>query len=204
MSSATPLTPAQLMVEPENTRVIRRTLLQHGTSKRELDDTTHDVYVKLLEAFARGIAPADLGEMMAFSTKVAKDHAIDVLRKKESDARDLAEPCAAGEYYPPRRVIEQRDAVEADRQLEALAQLFRDGKMPEHGVDILEGVASGCSYADIGEALSLTAASVEARMRQMRKVYRRRMVKLALWPDMPPLRVVASNPGTIGRLRSVA
>jgi RNA polymerase sigma factor (sigma-70 family) len=204
MSSANSLTPAELMVHPENTRVIGRTLLQHGTSKRELDDTTQDVHVKLLEAFQRGVAPADLGEMMAFFTKVAKDHAIDVLRKKEGDARDLAEPCACSEYYPLRRIIEQRDAVEADRQLEVLAQLFRDGKMPEHGVDILEGVASGCSYADIGEALSLTADSVESRMRQMRKVYRRRMVKLALWPDMPLLRVVASNPGTIGRLRSVA
>ena len=41
-------------------------------------------------------------------------------------------------------------------------------------------------------------------MRQMRKVYRRRMVKLGLWPDMPPLRVVAVNSGAIGRLRRVA
>lgn len=204
MSPAQALTPAELMIDPANTRVIRRTLVVYGTSKRELDDTMHDVYVTLLEAFARGVAPADLGEMMAFSTKVAKDHAIDVLRKKESDARDLAEPCAASEYYPLRRVVEQRDAAEAGQQLEALAQLFREGKMPEHGVDILEGVASGCTYADIGEGLSLTAASVEARMRQMRKVYRRRMVKLGLWPDMTPLRILASSPGAIGRLRRVA
>jgi hypothetical protein len=78
------------------------------------------------------------------------------------------------------------------------------GKMPEHVVDILEGFASGCSYADIGEERSLTADSVESRMRQMKKARRRRMVNLGLWPDMAPLRVVASNPGAVGRLRSVA
>ncbi|HEX8791493.1 MAG TPA: sigma-70 family RNA polymerase sigma factor [Polyangiaceae bacterium] len=204
MSPVAPLTPAELMVHPHNTRVIRRTLLENSTPERDLDDATQDVYVKLLEAFARGDAPADLGEMSAFSTTVAKRHAIDALRKKEADARDLAEPCEASKYYPLRPLYEQRDPVEAGRQLEALAQLFREGRMPEHGVDILEGVASGCSYAEIGEPLKLTAACVRARMRQMRKVYRRRMVKLGLWPDMPPLRVVAVNSGAIGRLRRVA
>jgi DNA-directed RNA polymerase specialized sigma24 family protein len=192
------------MVDPENTGVIHRSLLEHGTPRRDLEDTTQDVYVTLLEAFARGVAPADLGEMMAFSTKVARDHAIDVLRKKESDARDLAAECERSEYHPLRPIYEQRDPVDAGRQLEALAQLFRDGKMPEHGVDILEGVASGCSYAELGEALALTADSVESRMRQMKKVYRRRMVKLGLWPDMAPLRVVASTPQAVARLRSVA
>ncbi len=54
------------------------------------------------------------------------------------------------------------------------------------------------------ESLSISAASVEARMRQMRKVYRRHMVKRGLWPDMPSLQVVASSPGAVARLRSVA
>jgi DNA-directed RNA polymerase specialized sigma24 family protein len=204
MSSATPLTPAQLMVDPANTRVIQRTLLFHGMSKKQLQDATQDVRVKLLQAFARGVAPADLGEMMAFSTKVARDHAIDVLRQTESDARDLAEPCAASEYHPLRPVYEQRDAVDAGRQLEALAQLFRDGKMPEHGVDILEGFASGRSYAEIGESLGITADIAEWRMRTMRKRYRKHMVKLGLWPTRAPLHLVVSKPGAMARLRTVA
>lgn len=195
---------AILMLDPENTRVIQRTLLKHGTSKKELEDTTQDVRVRLLEAFARGVAPADLGEMMAFSTKVARDHAIDVLRKRASDAEDLAEPCAPADYHPQRRLIEQRDAVDAERQLEALARLFRDGEMPPLGVDILEGFACGHSYAEIGESLGINADVAEWRMRTMRKLYRKRMTKLGLLPGMTPLRLVVSKPGAVARLRSVA
>jgi hypothetical protein len=91
-----------------------------------------------------------------------------------------------------------------EERLEALAELFRDGDMPEHGVDILEGFASGLSYAEIGESLGITADLAEWRMRTMRTRYRRHMVKVGLWPTRAPLRLVVSKPGAMARLWRVA
>ncbi len=54
----------------------------------------------------------------------------------------LTERCEPDEHTPLECGVEQRDPVDAGRQLEVLAQIFRERRMPEHGVDILEGVAS--------------------------------------------------------------
>jgi hypothetical protein len=97
-----------------------------------------------------------------------------------------------------------RDPVDTERQLEVLADLFREGEMPEHGVDILEGVACGRTYEEIGQALKITKASAEARMRQMKKVWRRRMVDLGMWRGRRLLKVVSSNPGVVAALREAA
>jgi DNA-directed RNA polymerase specialized sigma24 family protein len=48
--------------------------------------------------------------------------------------------------------------------------------MPEHGVEILEGVACACTYEEVGEDLDLTAGAVEGRMRTMRRRFKRRIV----------------------------
>ncbi len=76
--------------------------------------------------------------------------------------------------------------------------------MPAHGVDILEGVACGRTYEEIAQSLAITKDSAEARMRQMKKVYRRRMVKLGTWSGMNLPRVVCSTPGVVAALREAA
>jgi hypothetical protein len=102
------------------------------------------------------------------------------------------------------RAVVQRDPVDAGTQLEVLATLFREGKMPPHGVDILEGFAAGCSYEEIAEGLGISADTAEWRMRRMKEIYRTRMAKLGLLPNRAPLRLVVSQPGAITSLRSVA
>jgi hypothetical protein len=69
--------------------------------------------------------------------------------------------------------------------------------MPAHGVD-------GRTYEEIAQALAITKDSAEARMRQMKKVYRRRMVKLAMWPGKDLLKVVCSTPSVVAALREAA
>jgi hypothetical protein len=49
------------------------------------------------------------------------------------------------EQVPLRSSGARRDPVDAGRQLEVLAQLFREKAMPPDGVDILEGLASRCT-----------------------------------------------------------
>jgi hypothetical protein len=76
--------------------------------------------------------------------------------------------------------------------------------MPADGVDILEGVASRCTWAEIAEPLDISEDLAETRYRRMKDTYRRRMTKLGLLPDMVPLRLVVSEPRAISRLRGVA
>ncbi len=51
--------------------------------------------------------------------------------------------------------------------------------MPEHGVDILEGVAAGCTYEQIASGLGITERAVEGRMGTMLDAYRKRMARKA-------------------------
>ena len=98
----------------------------------------------------------------------------------------------------------RRDPVDAGRQLEVAAQLFREGRMPPHGVEILEGVATGYTYKQIASGLRINEELARWRMREMCRIYRTRMAKLGMLPSAPPLRVVASRPSAIAVLRRAA
>ncbi len=76
--------------------------------------------------------------------------------------------------------------------------------MPADGVDILEGVASRCTWAEIAEPLKLEEEQARGRYRRMKDTYRRRMTKLGLLPDRMPLRLIVSEPRAISRLRGAA
>jgi DNA-directed RNA polymerase specialized sigma24 family protein len=91
-----------------------------------------------------------------------------------------------------------------DRQLEVLADLFRENRTPEPGVEILEGVVSKCSYEEIGQDLGITADAVERRTRTMRKAFRMRMARLGLLPQMQPLLVLLRNPSAVPMPREAA
>jgi DNA-directed RNA polymerase specialized sigma24 family protein len=195
---------------PENARAICRALLVNGMPEQDLQDGMQDVFVRALTAFSKGTArvPADLREMKAFCANIAKKHAMATLRKAARRERlGYVGTCEADadEYTPLEYgAPKQRDPVDASRQLEVLAQLFRAGRMPEHGVDILEGVAAGCTHEEIALDLKLTADTVEGRMRMMRERYRRRVAKLGLLAGVQPLELLVSRPLAIETLRRAA
>jgi DNA-directed RNA polymerase specialized sigma24 family protein len=142
--------------------------------------------------------------MKAFCALIARNHAIDELRKADFRKRDLVGTCDPDEYTPLEYGAAQRDPVDAGRQLEVLAQLFREGAMPAGGVDILEGVASRCTHDEIAEDLGITGRAVENRLGTMRRVYRARLARLGMLPWMVPLRAVASTPDAIATLQRAA
>jgi len=197
-------TPADLLVDEKVGKAIGKALRDNGMARQDIEDGRQDVYVKVLVAMKRGAAPANLDEMIALSTLIAERHAIDALRKAAVRARDLVEGCDPDELAPLGPPIPRRDPVDTGRQLEVLAQLFREDEMPPGGVDILEGVACKCTHEEIAQDLGIEPSLVKWRMHQMRKVYRRRMEKLGLLPNVTPLFVLVSTPGVVDVLRTVA
>jgi len=104
--------------------------------------------------------------MTKFYKKMARNLAVDRVRAWDRRRRDFVDDCGDPDAYTPLEYgAEQRDAVDARRQLDVLAQLFR--QMPEHGLDILEGIAGGCSMKEIAGDLGITERAVEGRLGTM-------------------------------------
>jgi DNA-directed RNA polymerase specialized sigma24 family protein len=192
---------------PEVARAICAALAAHGMRPQDLEDGLQDVYVIALTAFRSGKvqAPADLRAMKAYCATIAKNHARKTLRDAATRCQHFAGSCDPDEHTPLEYgVTSERDPVDARRQLEVLAQLFREGRMPEHGVDILEGMASRCPLGTIAAALGISERAVEGRLKTMRGVYRARMVRLGLVPGAEPLLTTVSLPGAIESIRQAA
>jgi DNA-directed RNA polymerase specialized sigma24 family protein len=197
--------PIPFLTDPEVVDGIAGVLRASGVRKQDLQDGIQDVYLKVLTAFHKGAAvPDDAEGMRALCVTVAKNQVIDLQRRVARRKRFHAAPCDPDEYTPLEHGVEQRDPIDAGRQLEVLAQLFREGRMPEHGVDILEGVASRCTHEAIAADLAITPDLVDWRLRTMRKVFRGRMARLGMLPGMQPLRVIVSAPQAIPVLRRAA
>ena len=204
MSPRNPAGPAQWLADESFEKIISKVLRVHGTPDHEIEDARQDVYVKVLVALKNEAAPADIEELKNLCVKIARCHAISGVRKAAVRARDIAEECEPDELAPLTPIVQQRDPVDSGRQLEVLAQLFRENKMPADGVDILEGVACRCTWAQIASPLEISEDLAETRYRRMKATYRRRMAKLGLLPDMAPLHLLVSEPGAIARLRGAA
>jgi len=110
---------------------------------------------------------------------------------------DIVGNCDPDEYTPLEYGAEQRDPIDARRQFDVVAQLFREGKMPDRGLDILEAVASRSTYKEIAAELGIDEELARWRMREMRRIYRTRMAELGMLSGMERLEVVVSNPEAI-------
>ncbi len=195
---------------PENARVICAVLYVNGLREQEIPDGMQDVFLRALTAFKGGArVPADLREMKAFCAAIAKryvmaTHRMNARRRQLGHAgiceRD-ADEYTALEYGAPERHDPVDTARHLDRQLETLATLFKEGQMPERGLDILEGIAGNRSRKQIASELGISDRAVEGRMGTMLENLRRRVGKLGPVPEMDFLRLVVSRPGAIETLR---
>ena len=73
-----------------------------------------------------------------------------------------------------------RDPIDTRRLLDVLADLFRAGEMPEHGVEILDCVQAGMTCEEIGEELRIPATTVQGRLQRMRRKFRVRLSLLGI------------------------
>jgi DNA-directed RNA polymerase specialized sigma24 family protein len=188
-------------------KAICGTLRATGIRQQDVQDGLQEVYVRALR-FIRvkpAAAPTELANMKAFCARVARNYALDQYRKWKRRKEDLDAQCDRAEYgVVDRESVPRRDPVDARRQLEVLAELFREGRMPEHGVDILEGVACGCTFKQVAQAVGINEELAKWRMREMKRIYRSQMAKLGLLPGMKPLHIVVSNAAAVSLLRLAA
>jgi DNA-directed RNA polymerase specialized sigma24 family protein len=168
----------QFLQNAQLEKLVRFVLKMNGYPKNELRDGLQEVRLRALSWFVSHQPPADLRGMKALCAKLAERYAIDRLRRKAVSAKyqgALGEDEEPDDYELPTPSGEQRDPVDDGRQLEVAAELFREGRMPEHGVDILEGVACRCRYGKVAKPLGITARAVEGRLKTMRKLFRQRI-----------------------------
>lgn len=190
---------------PENARGICGVLATYGCRPDDLQDGLQDVYLQAVVAFRRIKPPADLKGMKAFCRKIARDMMITRRRRASKREEVLLGLCEnPDEFTPLEYGAEQRDPVDAERQLEVLAKLFRKNRMPKHGVDILEGIACRCKHPEIARGLGITPKAVEGRVSMMRDRFRARMANLGMLEDALPLEVIVSMPQAIEILREAA
>lgn len=163
---------------------VLRALRVHGWHHQDREDGLGEVRLRAVACFNRGLPPpATVGGMTALCAKIARDYAIDVLRRKDSEERDgdhagLCEDPDA--FVPVEPSGPQRDPVDAARQLEVAAGLFREGRMPDGGVEILEGIASGCTYEEVAKDLGISSGAVQGRLKTMRRQFNARIAERAM------------------------
>ena len=197
------------MLDPLTTRdvakTISRILRANGLLGADVEDARQEVLYRVLRFRRRYPASSELRSVQAFCATVTRNYLIDEGIKAERRREDVVARCTRKEYgLVEHESVPRRDPVDARRQLEVVAGLFREGRMPERGVEILEGLVSKCSMEEIGQELGLTLWAVRGRIDTMRKRFREQMARLGILPSMQPLMLVVSSPTAIAALRKAS
>jgi DNA-directed RNA polymerase specialized sigma24 family protein len=191
-----PTDPNQLLAHPEVTRAIEGTLLQHGMARQELPDGVAQVQMRALGALQNKPRAADLGGWKALCCTIAERL---VLKDRKREAKrslyheglsDEADEHSAIARSPGK----VEDPVDLARQRKVLEGQFEAGDMPEHGEEILDGIAAGESYKDIGAELGLTEAQVARRLTRMRKLFKAKLAALGMLALMLLVAVMFATP----------
>jgi RNA polymerase sigma factor (sigma-70 family) len=166
------MAPSHPLNEPPVRRRVRFVLRRNGIPPHELDDAAGDVTLLTLESLVGKEPPADLKEWAALAGTIARNYAIDQIRKKKTrwkngdagltDQEDSVEPLPNDDW---------RDPIDAKRLVGILEDQFRSGEMPEHGEEILEATAAGVGQKEIAEELGITESAVRNRLHRMRQTF---------------------------------
>ena len=169
-----------LLTDPAVDNAVCGALWVHGWLDCELPDGLQEVRYRAIRAFRMRLKPpSTVQEMKALCARIARNYAVDCLRRETSRKTDgYAGLCGdPDEYVPLHRSYEQRDPVDAARELEVAEELIRQGRMPEHGVDILEGIACEQTYEEVAEPLGISSFAVQRRLKTMRKLFRKQIAR---------------------------
>jgi len=148
----------------------------HGWNACDLADGLQEVRGRAIRAFRMGLKPPPtVQQMKALCARIARNYAVDCLRRQSSErTKGHAGLCDEPDEYTELHLShEQRDPVDAERQLEVAADLFRQGRMPEHGVEILYNEGTNSAWKDIGADVGISDRAVEGRLKTMRKLFRK-------------------------------
>jgi len=177
----------RLLLDPEVERVARYVLWVHGLPERDERDGLQEVWVRAVQAIARGAAPANLREMKNFCATIAKRYAITRGRYDARWTKVVVGPCENADIYPtPMPSGDRRDRLDVRRYLDVAAEVLSGKRLPKNIVEIIEGVAAGETHPEIGAQLGITERAVEGRLGRLRKRFLERLVELGLMPAPEP------------------
>ena len=186
------------IVDPTVTDSLRGYLCKNGVRAQELDDTVAEVQVRAVEALQDRRPPKDVTGWQKFLITIARNMLIDGQREtKVTEKYDVGLSDKPDDHAPFAPSGEQRDPVDARRQLAVLLHLFEAGEMPELGREILEGVADGVKMPKLARELGLPVTEVRARLKRMRRIFFKRLAALGMMVMMLALFVVAGGPGAV-------
>ena len=158
---------------------MRAALIRYGR-RWNLEDDIPEVQCRTLEAARVGPMPPDLPRWQALGRRIAKDYAIDELRKKEVREKYDEGLCEEPDAHGPIEKERGRDPVDTKRYLGVLKDCFDRGEMPEMGGEILWGAAEDVSQEEIGEETGLSEQTVKRRLKRMRKRFGQRLDEVGL------------------------
>jgi len=165
-------------------RYARVVLRSHGIRARDMPDAIADLQLDAIEAARRNRMPGSLAQWKALARTIATRRAINRRIQAKARAKYDAGLCEDPDaYHSPTLHWEHRDPVDTKRYLTILADLFRSGQMPEHGVEILRDEADGVAHDECAAELGLTRSVVKNRLYRMRQRFRARLDELRIRPD---------------------
>jgi DNA-directed RNA polymerase specialized sigma24 family protein len=175
-----PTSPEAMLTHPLIVAAIRTTLKKRGVKLQDLEDRIADVQVRVLDRLQMGAEPNDVREMERLCRVVAKRMVANEREKEKG--RSVYHVGLVGEPddYAPLETARQRDPVDQRRLLDILHATLAAAAAPERAFAILDGVAAGETYAEIGTELGLTERAVRYHLEALREDFRLRVIAAGL------------------------
>jgi len=115
-----------------------------------MHDAIADLQLDAIEAARKNRMPGRLAQRKALARTIATRRAINRRIQAKARAKYDAGLCEdPDDYHSSTLHWEHRDPVDTKRYLTILADLFRSGQIPEHGVEVLHDEADGVTHDEI-------------------------------------------------------
>jgi DNA-directed RNA polymerase specialized sigma24 family protein len=169
------------LIDPKLVGSLSRYGACNGVYEQDLADFVAEVQTRVLAYLERNAPPKDRPGWEGLFIGIARNYLMDRDARRKTAKKYNAGPCEAPDEHAPFAPSgEQRDPVDAKRQLDVLLGMFERGEMPELGREILEGVADGVKIPAIGRELGLPGKEVRKRLTAMRRAYFKRLHLMGL------------------------
>jgi DNA-binding NarL/FixJ family response regulator len=156
---------------------VERRLAALGVSRVDLEDETQNILRELLEV---RIPPATREECIILARHIARQRAVDYLRKRAWRAKDDGGPTDNADEHPSvHDGAHDRDPIDRARQLRLLRDQVASGDISRRQLSILAGVAEGLAQNEIARGIKLSPQTVRNELALARKTYRSAWAKIA-------------------------
>jgi hypothetical protein len=183
-----------IVTHPEVVEVITFTLRRGGIPQDDLPDAVADVQVGFLEVLDEGNVPEDLRGAKGLAFTLAERYAVGTLRKKCVRRRRNVGLCEDPDSFTPLESFNRRDPIDVKRLLGVANELFREGKMPEGGLELLDASAAKTPRAEIAKELGISESAARDRLAKVRRLFKARLAAMGIVIALLLIAVFAVGP----------